>query len=205
MRLRQGCMCLKPRWQKLHIIDTNQPINLQYLHNKSTESHGGNLSARLRRVSSIWIKCRVNVWDAARADRVCTNKDFMSTFSFLDLSLVYRWPALLDFSFILAVTLKGAMCQNLSRATENQLNWRFVVLHLECGESNGTLYIPIFSKGSLCGVSSFVSLRLTNERWRDLKDDEISLNFWQRSPFVQPAAAAATASVHSPLLTTPNG
>lgn len=39
------------------------------------------------------------------------------------------------------------MCQNLSPATENQLNRRFVVLHLECGESNGSFHIPVFSKG----------------------------------------------------------
>lgn len=87
---------------------------------------------------------------------------FHEHFLILGLEFGVQMACLLDFSFILAATFKRVICQSLSPAKENQLNRRFVVLHLECGESNGALYIPVFSKASLCGIPSFATLKLTN-------------------------------------------
>lgn len=84
-------------------------------------------------------------------------------FSFLDLSSVYRWPACWISLSYLQWLSGGIMCQNLSPATENQLNRRFVVLHLECGESNGSFHIPVFSKGRSGRI------KLTHERCWGLK------------------------------------
>lgn len=154
-----------------------------------------------RLISYDWIKCCLSVWDAASTDKMCTNKKFYKHFFILGLVFGVQMVCLLDFSFILAVTFRRVTCQYLSRTKKNQLNWRFVVLHLESGESSATWYIWDFSKGGLCGIPSFAPLKPTNTHHADHKDDEICLNFdRQLCPFVQPVAV----SIDSPQLITPN-
>lgn len=66
----------------------NQLFNLPSLLNKSIASHEGNLTMK----TDFFYLNKISVWDAVSVNKMCTNKDSMNTFSFLDLSLVYRWP-----------------------------------------------------------------------------------------------------------------
>lgn len=80
---------------------------------------------------------------------------------FFSLGLVFgvQMACLLDFSFILAVTFKRVMCQNLSRATENQLNWRFVALHLEMWWVKWCIIYSSFLKRKAVGNIQFCSTK----------------------------------------------